>query len=447
MKRSFIKMLPLVAAVLLATSCSKDSNDDSNVVIDNPVETQNVASPTESSTESKTIPFSITVGKDAETLSKATLQDGTTTTQVFEKDDQLVLKNGKTEVARLTLPTDYVSSTEATFSGNLETKDLVSGTTKITVTLENITNCNPETALTSVQTAATLAEAFQKFGYWTSSFTYNQGENPTITLTQNTAFVKVDLPFHGTQVTFMIGGTPTVKYLNGNEIFAVPNGTSIASALLNIDVTVDVLSGDKKKVVYNIRSTEAKPRTTPTDCIAGVFSVADNKQIFFSKSNMKYNSDNKTWGFMDNQYSYLNSNNGTRDLLRWSEYTGLSISEWSLLSQSEWEYLLGLAEDSRANATSLRKWITVEGVNGLMILPDGCSVSLDSEWSTLESAGAVFLPAAGHLNKTTVYGVNQYAGMLVPGDIRLHIDNGGTYNLTFANNSGDGRSVRLVRGL
>lgn len=442
MKRTFIKMLPLVAAVLLATSCSKDSNDDSNVAID-PVETQNVASPTESTT----IPFSITVGKDAESLSKATLQDETTTTQVFEKDDQLILKNGNTEVARLYLPTDYTSSTEATFTGDLETKDLVSGTTSISITLQNTTNGNPETALTSVQTAATLAEAFQKFGYWTSSFTYNQGENPTITLTQNTAFVKVDLPFHGTQVTFTIGGTPTVKYLNGNEIFAVPNGTNIASALLNIDVTVDVLSGDKKKVVYNIRSTETKPRTTPTDCIAGVFSVADNKQIFFSKSNMKYNSDNKTWGVMDNQYSYLNSNNGTRDLLRWNEYTGLSISEWSLLSQGEWAYLLGLAADSRANATDLCKWTKVGDVNGLMILPDGCSVSFDSGWSTLESAGAVFLPAAGHLHDK-VYGVNKYAGMLVPEDIRLHIDGGSsTSNLTFENNSGDGRSVRLVRGL
>ena len=49
-------------------------------------------------------------------------------------------------------------------------------------------------------------------------------------------------------------------------------------------------------------------------------------------------------------------------------------------------------------AVSYQGTITVNGTsyNGLVILPDDCTKNVGSDdWSVLESAGAVFLPAAG----------------------------------------------------
>ena len=57
MKSTFLKFLPIAAAVLLATSCSKDNDGDNSIATDPVVETQNFASPTESTA----IPFTIKV--------------------------------------------------------------------------------------------------------------------------------------------------------------------------------------------------------------------------------------------------------------------------------------------------------------------------------------------------------------------------------------------------
>jgi len=62
MKTSFLRILPLTAAVLLATSCSKDENNDKEIVNNSPenvVIEKNVVK----------IPFSVKVNQD-KTLSK-----------------------------------------------------------------------------------------------------------------------------------------------------------------------------------------------------------------------------------------------------------------------------------------------------------------------------------------------------------------------------------------
>ena len=81
---------------------------------------------------------------------------------------------------------------------------------------------------------------------------------------------------------------------------------------------------------------------------------------------------------------------------------------WRTLTSTEWNYLLTL----RPNATLLRGMATVENTPGYVILPDDwtCPTGLTfvntdtsyttnvynaANWSTMESAGAVFLPAAG----------------------------------------------------
>ena len=273
--------------------------------------------------------------------------------------------------------------------------------------------------------------------------------------------MKVNLPFHGAKVTFTIGGTTTAQYLNGDEIIAIPNDTTIKSQLLGIDKNVSINS-ENNKVVLNLRN-----RTTPENCIAGVFSVSGDKQIFFSKGNLQAtttdNGYNWTFGFAKNQYDYIGNNavntkidgdgtvseKGTVDLFGWvgasSTWTGAAQygisnstmynstdtygnvsgealksdwgslmgdgSTWQTLSTGEWAYLLGTSKE-RTEKNGLGT-ISVEKNTyfGLIILPDGYKkpdgVSNDfvpgetnteyseGDWNAMESAGAVFLPAAG----------------------------------------------------
>ena len=196
----------------------------------------------------------------------------------------------------------------------------------------------------------------------------------------------------------------------------------------------------------------------------GTFSVSADKQVTFSPGNLQYHPANDEWRFAPSQLDYIgdaNSNcsptyNGWLDLFGWStgatnfgvstsadnaDYSGSFVdwganqigsdapNTWRTLTYDEWKYLL----NTRANASSLNGVAQVNGVNGLILLPDNwtCPAGVTfksgfhssdgvdyyaayqtftaSEWSKLESAGAVFLPAAGRRRGTDVDFV-QYNG-------------------------------------
>ncbi|MBR1996114.1 MAG: hypothetical protein IJ989_02555 [Paludibacteraceae bacterium] len=195
----------------------------------------------------------------------------------------------------------------------------------------------------------------------------------------------------------------------------------------------------------------------------GVFSVSADKQVTFSKGNLQYHPANDEWRFAPSQLDYIgeaNSNcsstyNGWLDLFGWStsstnfgvststdynDYLGSFVdwgtnkigndapNTWRTLSYYEWDYLL----NTRTNASVLKGVAQVNGVNGLIFLPDNwtCPAGVTfksgfhsemgvdyyaayqtftaAEWSKLESAGAVFLPAAGYRDGPGVYGVQNY---------------------------------------
>ena len=107
---------------------------------------------------------------------------------------------------------------------------------------------------------------------------------------------------------------------------------------------------------------------------------------------------------------------------------------WRTLSRDEWAYLM----NGRTNATSLRGVGSVNGVRGLILLPDGWNgldisttsigthtVTDDNSdkpaaitwadnmidaatWATMEAAGAVFLPAAGTMSDASPWAVGYY---------------------------------------
>ena len=197
----------------------------------------------------------------------------------------------------------------------------------------------------------------------------------------------------------------------------------------------------------------------------GVFSVSADKQVTFSKGNLRYIQPTDTWSFAENQYDYLGEANIAIDadvlaykvdLFGWStsatnfgvstskdsnDYSGSFIdwgtnqigadapNTWRTLTFDEWEYLL----NNRPNASSLKGVAQVNGVNGLILLPDNWTCPSDvyfrsgfhsnfgknyyaayqtftaAEWSKLEAAGAVFLPAAGNRFGSNMDGV-QFTG-------------------------------------
>ena len=183
--------------------------------------------------------------------------------------------------------------------------------------------------------------------------------------------------------------------------------------------------------------------------VPDAFSVSADKQVYFSPGNLQYHPANDEWRFAENQTDYIgdaNINissytyNGWIDLIGWGKGANPTNSStdynayqtfvdwgtnqigddvpntWRTLTYDEWNYL----RNSRPNASSLCGVAQVNGVNGLIFLPDGWScpagVTFKSgfhsewgveyyaayqtftadEWSKMESAGAVFLPAAGY---------------------------------------------------
>jgi hypothetical protein len=196
----------------------------------------------------------------------------------------------------------------------------------------------------------------------------------------------------------------------------------------------------------------------------GTFSVSDSKQVTFSQGNLQYTQSTNTWSFARAQWEVIGTDNviggnvssdengdrkeGTAladkvDLFGWStndthfgvstsvgsgDYSGSFVdwgtnkigsdapNTWRTLASYEWGYLLNY----RPNARSLKGVAQVNGVNGLILLPDNWTcpsgVTFKSgfhssygteyyaayqtftaaEWSKLESAGAVFLPASGY---------------------------------------------------
>ena len=210
--------------------------------------------------------------------------------------------------------------------------------------------------------------------------------------------------------------------------------------------------------------------------LPGAFSVSATLQVHFSRGNLQYRASANTWRFAEHQYDYVgNANSNIRfnysgwiDLFGWGtsgwnsgavcyqpwststdasayypggSYTngltgayaeadwawhnaisngGNAAHHWRTLTSTEWDYLL----NSRTNASSKRGTGNINGVGGLIILPDswaqpsGCPefnpgfASSDgdwthnsytlAQWAQMEAAGAVFLPAAGYRDGTDV---------------------------------------------
>ena len=174
--------------------------------------------------------------------------------------------------------------------------------------------------------------------------------------------------------------------------------------------------------------------------LSGKFTVnAAGDKVVFSKGNLMYQASSKTWQFAANQYDTIGVANeniadnydGWIDLFGWGTGSNPTLSStdsldymsftdwganpiknggnkanlWRTLTSDEMNYICY----SRINADELRGLAVVNGVNGIIFMPDDWSgegftaakenftanvYSVD-QWRKLEKSGAVFLPAAG----------------------------------------------------
>ena len=286
-------------------------------------------------------------------------------------------------------------------------------------------------------------------------------------------------------------------------------------------------------------TTEVNPGDVPVGAISGKFTInANGDQVYFSQGNLQYQASTNTWRFAENQYDYLgeaNSNisqtyDGWIDLFGWGtsgwdngnvyyqpydyEYLtdwnaydygygygptdgtsylydltgtyanadwgvynpisngGNIPNQWRTLTWSEWNYLFY----NRSTLSGIRyaKGI-VNGVNGVVLLPDDWSTSIyalnftnrgdapytvndisEEDWVTMESVGVVFLPAAGDRYGTSVGNVGS-GGSYWRAECydkktacRISFDSGSlsspsSHNSAYIRNRYYGQSVRLVR--
>ena len=199
----------------------------------------------------------------------------------------------------------------------------------------------------------------------------------------------------------------------------------------------------------------------------GYFATSSSTAITFAPSNLWYRPSDTAWKMPDHQWDTAgqvsNSQlavgyNGWIDLLTWAtsgyndiyptdtvvtgSYFGNGMNnlngtsyDWAYFNQidfchqtylpdtwrtptaAEWTYIF----NTRPNATNLRCLATVNGINGLVLLPDdwpgmpfGCTMVPQADnwginiyegifWTAMENQGAVFLPASGYLHRSPPY--------------------------------------------
>ena len=200
----------------------------------------------------------------------------------------------------------------------------------------------------------------------------------------------------------------------------------------------------------------------PEDPSAKPFSVSATKTVTFSPGNLQYHPANDEWRFAPSQLDYIGNDNanisatynGWIDLFGWgtgnnptntiedngyyqtfvdwgsNQIGNYAPNTWRTLTYNEWEYLI----EERPNYDKLIAVAQINGVNGLILLPDdwtcpsgvtfksgfddnfdGCIECFGnyqtfsaSDWAKLEAAGAVYLPAAGARIGSLVGKVQEY---------------------------------------
>ena len=388
-----------MAAVLLATSCSKD--DENNSVIDNVVAPQEETIQDAGAPSVKTI--TITGKVSQASLSKVTVEGRTLKFEYGEGGDEFKFGNGKSGDSKVEGSIKFTSadgdySATFTFKDEDELTAAAGFSTSINEPTKDLSDAKDNLAAAVKAAHYTIDFTVEKDG---DSYKLKSGAASDIVVEIQSAFIQAL-----SDATSQMGGEGIS--VDAGKYYVVPVGKTMGS-------------GSKTTAAGKIYRL-GKPQFTVD---------ADGKAVEFSKGNLQYDADAGKYQFATNQWDCIgnveaNENcTGTFDLFCWG--TGdnpaqanviVSASDfkdwgdyieaennWFTLSNAQWSYLLetrGGTQYSKAK---------VHGVQGLVILPDNWNGTYafattntsnaefdeiaDADWTTLEKEGAVFLPAAG----------------------------------------------------
>ncbi len=407
MKRTFLKVLPFAAALLLATSCSKDDNNSTDEIVNGGEQIETVT---------KTVKTLTIKGKVRQSISKVTTNQDETAL-VFEEGEKFTFGQEGDDVYGTITILDANGNYEATV--NYADEVALLSEDGFTATL----GTNPETISGQYDNlAAAVKNAYYVIPFKVEKFSEDfsediyllsrrslskDAERLDIVVYLQSAFIKA---LSAEETT--LGGTPII--VEADKYYVVPVGKAMGISGNN------TLAGK----IYNLG----------TKVFA--FSVSAEKKVAFSSGNLQ--KVGSQYQFAASQTEYVGAESGEKiDLFEWEENFGSHISDgkntWYALSREEWEYL-------KNNHTKQLK--TVYNVNGLVILPDECTASISDDWATLEAAGAVFLPCGsnsyGHYRSSSPDGSLNAWSLVFSSD----------YGVNVGTSRRDKRyAVRLVRSL
>jgi len=181
------------------------------------------------------------------------------------------------------------------------------------------------------------------------------------------------------------------------------------------------------------------------------WSTSGNSEDYYAYGNSQYNLNDQT-GQAD--WGYNSISNG-----------GNHINQWRTLTQQEWDYVFNI----RTTDSGIRYVkANVNDVNGVILFPDNWSnityfwnsintseasyisnIISSSQWTIFEDAGAVFLPAAGYRNGTSVsnlgnYGIYWSASCHDNNNVFVVVFDNGYFGASLNSARFSGRSIRLV---
>ena len=276
--------LPVMAALLLCTSCSSDDAETS-------VPTAPAAP------EGTIIHYVATVGDDG--VTRATLNSSKQ--YEFESGDQLLITG--TDISGTLTLTTGAGTASATFEGDLTYTGSGTPADNLTLNAVLVSTANQMTSLTyasatypTTAIASTLAEAVQKYSHLTGTSTYAAKSfllqqqtaflNFTVTLTDGTtASTALDITIKNGGSTVRTGSVTTVddSGIKAKFVAAMAPGTTMSSATFQLGTKSAVSFGGTTTLaankIYNISKTISSllPGVTSSD-VGKV--IADNGQMY-----------------------------------------------------------------------------------------------------------------------------------------------------------------------
>ncbi len=290
MRTKLFKMLPLMAAVLLATSCSKDDDGKEAVEI-----------------QSTTIPFSITVNSKSAVSKISATDNGATVSPIFTADDKLKITtlDGKVLAEALSIREGSISEDgkSATFEGLLDTKDvtLTSGVTDLTGEVGNLSLSYPEAK-------TNITEAIQYGSHQKGNFTYKSDGSSIILMSEQNSYIEVNCDYKkGEKVPFYFKSDSYPSFVvelqlddNGKGCIVVPGSMTVDCYELDVydkSTKVGKISTIKRIGVTEIilDKTEMELNIDDEETLSVMSILPDNA----SNKNYNWHSDNEEVATVD----------------------------------------------------------------------------------------------------------------------------------------------------